>query len=391
MGDEAVLQQRLLEAFHRVFGPGQPPRLFRAPGRVNLIGEHTDYNDGWVLPVAIQRYVWAAARPHPDGTLALHSLQYGQTVHLPLHALHPCPETPWANYPAGVAWAYSRAGLALVGAQLALGGDVPVGAGLASSAALETTSAVALEGAAGLALPPQQRALLCQQAEREFVGVQCGIMDQYISAAAQAGHALCLDCRTLDHVSVPLPAAVRVVIADTGVRRTLAASAYNERRAQCQEGVRLLRRWLPGIAALRDVSPQALARWGKTLPATVRRRCTHVVHENGRVLEMVRALETGDLQWAGRLMNASHASLRDLYDVSGPELDVMVEIAQGLPGCFGSRLTGAGFGGCTVSLVQAEQAHAFAEGLARVYQARLGRSAEVFIQQPAAGAGEVAP
>ncbi len=387
--DEREVVARLTEALEAAFGPGKPARVFRAPGRVNLIGEHTDYNDGFVLPMAVGRHIWLAAREDSVRHLRLFSVDFGQEAHFDLGRLERDPARPWGNYVAGVAWAFAQEGLPVRGLEAALTGNVPIGSGLSSSAALETASAVALEALTGLDVPPVRRALLCQKAEAEFVGVQCGIMDQFVSSLAQEGHALLLDCRSLEYKRVRVPEGAAVVIADTGVRRALATSAYNERRRQCEEGVRLLRRHLPGIRALRDVPWEALERWRGDLPEAVYRRCAHVVQENARVLAAVEALHAGDLETMGRLMDASHASLRDLYEVSCPELDLMVELARSLPGCFGSRLTGAGFGGCTVSLVAAERAEAFAQDLAAAYAARTGRRTEAFVERPAGGAGEV--
>lgn len=387
--DEREVVARLKGALETAFGPGKPPRVFRAPGRVNLIGEHTDYNDGFVLPMAVGRYLWLAAREDSVRHLRLFSVDFQEEARFDLGHLERDLARPWANYVAGVAWAYAGDGLPVRGLEAALTGNVPIGSGLSSSAALETAAAVALEALTGLDVPPVRRALLCQQAEAEFVGVQCGIMDQFVSSLAQEGHALWLDCRSLEYERVPVPSEAAVVIADTGVRRALAASAYNERRRQCEEGVRLLQRHLPGVQALRDVPWDALERWRDDLPEVVYRRCAHVVQENGRVLAAVEALYAGDLERMGRLMDASHASLRDLYEVSCPELDLMVDLAHSLPGCFGSRLTGAGFGGCTVSLVAAERAETFAQDLAAAYTARTGRRTEVFVAHPAEGAGEV--
>ncbi|MGQ9713522.1 MAG: galactokinase [Anaerolineae bacterium] len=389
--DEPEVVARLTEALEAAFGPGKPPRVFRAPGRVNLIGEHTDYNDGFVLPMAVGRCIWLAARKDSVRHLRLFSVDFQEEARFDLGHLERDPARPWANYVAGVAWAYADDGLPVRGLEAALTGNIPIGSGLSSSAALETASAVALEAWTGLDVPPVRRALLCQRAEAEFVGVQCGIMDQFVSSLARAGHALWLDCRSLEYEQVPVPPEAAIVIADTGVRRALAASAYNERRRQCEEGVRLLRRHLPGIRALRDVPWEALERWREDLPEAIYRRCAHVVQENARVLAAVEALRTGDLDAMGRLMDASHTSLRDLYEVSCPELDLMVGLARGLPGCFGSRLTGAGFGGCTVSLVAADRAEAFARDLAAAYAAHTGRRAEVFVESPAGGAREVRP
>jgi len=387
--DEGERLVRLQEEFRRTFGGGEPPRVFRAPGRVNLIGEHTDYNDGFVLPMAVERYIWIAARRIDGRDLHLRSLDFRQAVRFALDDLRPHPTMAWANYLAGVAWAFVQENLSVPGLEAAFTGSIPIGSGLSSSAALETATAVALETLGRVEVSAVRRALLCQRAESEFVGVQCGIMDQFISSLARSDHALWIDCRSLQHEAVPVSPQAVAVIADTGVRRELATSAYNERRSQCEEGVRLLQKHLPGITALRDVPPVALARWKDDLPEVVYRRCVHVVRENRRVLNMVEALRQGDLEQGGRLMDASHTSLRDLYEVSCPELDLMVEIAQGLPGCWGSRLTGAGFGGCTVSLVQSERAEAFARDLAAAYEKQTGRQAQVFLARPAGGAVEV--
>ncbi len=381
-------RERPVDAFTARFGAPQP-RVFRAPGRVNLIGEHTDYNDGFVLPMAVERAVWIAARPRPDRHARLYALDFNQDDSFSLDSIERSDDAPWSNYVRGVVWALEEAGYRLRGVDAIITGDVPIGAGLSSSAALEVAGALALTTLGEAEVDRVRLALLCQRAENEFVGMRCGIMDQFVSALGRRGHALLIDCRSLEHRLVPIPAGVEVVIADTGKRRGLVNSEYNLRRAQCEEGVRLLQQVMPGVRALRDVSPADLARFADRLPPPVRQRCQHVVDENARVLKAVAALEAGDVLAFGALMNASHKSLRDLYQVSCEELDAMVEVAQGLKGCLGARMTGAGFGGCTVNLVWSHSVDEFCRRLAEGYQRRTGLRPAIYVSRPADGAGEV--
>jgi galactokinase len=366
------------EAFADDFG-GEPDIVVRAPGRVNLIGEHTDYNDGFVLPVAIDRAVYIAARARAVRTVRLVALDIDQRTAFSLNDIVPDETMTWSNYVRGVALFLQEAGYTLRGMDALIHGDVPRGAGLSSSAALEMAAAAAFAATSGLDLDRVQMALIGRRAENEFVGVQSGIMDQYISALGRRDHALLIDCRSLEYRLVPLPTGVRILVADSGVRRGLVASAYNERRAQCEEGVRLLAERLRGIRALRDVSVEAFEAHKASLPQPVRARCQHVVFENERVLHAVTALERGDLATMGQLMDASHASLRDLYEVSGPELDALVEIARGVTGCLGARLTGAGFGGCTVNLVEEHAVPAVVAAVERDYPARSGHTPRVYV------------
>lgn len=376
----------------RAFGqrfPGSAPRYFQAPGRVNLIGEHTDYNDGFVLPVAINRQVMLAARPRADDRVRLWSVQFEQDSEFALEGIAPDAAAPWSNYVRGVAQTLKQEGLAPCGMDAVIAGDVPIGSGLSSSAAIEVATAVTFQGLCGLEMEPVRLALLCQRAENEFVGMKCGIMDQYIATLGRRGHALLIDCRSLEYEAVPLPAGVSVVVCDTMKRRGLVDSEYNTRREECERGVELLREHLPRVTALRDVTSEDLARYGEALPPVVRRRCRHVVSENERVLSAVAALRAGDVAAFGELMDASHASLRDDYEVSCRELDVMVEVARGVPGCLGARMTGAGFGGCTVNLVRAGQAAEFGRAVGEGYLREMGVTPEVYICEASAGAGEV--
>ncbi|MCC6729630.1 MAG: galactokinase [Chthonomonadales bacterium] len=370
---------------------GEPAFVVRAPGRVNLIGEHTDYNDGFVFPAAIDFDVVVAGSPRPDGQVRLYSDTFGESATFSLDAIARTDETPWSNYPRGVAQVLGQEGHALVGMNAVVAGNVPLGSGLSSSAAIEVASCLAYEAAGGFTIEPVQRALLCQRAEREFVGVQCGIMDQFISTLGREAHALFIDTRTLEYRPVPIPReGVSLLIANTNKPRGLVQSAYNERRAECEEAVRALREVLPEVMALRDVSADDLAEHSGRLSEVVRKRARHVVTENARVLDSVRALEAGDVARFGRLMNESHASLRDDYQVSCRELDVLVEAAQAQNGVYGSRMTGAGFGGCTVSLARTEAVESVRRAVAPVYRAETGLETTFYVCRASEGASRVA-
>jgi galactokinase len=365
----------LVTQFERRFGY-RPAFLARAPGRVNLIGEHTDYNDGFVLPMAIDREVAIVGAPRSDCRVRLHALNYDQDADFELAQLQPDPTGRWTNYPRGVAWALQEAGFELRGFDGVLYGDVPIGSGLSSSAAIEMATLMAFAACqprlAGL--DPVRAAKLAQRAENAFVGVNCGIMDQFVATLGRAGHALFIDCRSLDYALVPMPAGKAVVVVDTAAPRSLAASAYNERRAQCEAAAQAL-----GVAALRDLSPEAFAQRRATLPALIAQRAEHVVHENQRVLDAVAALRAGDVAAFGRLMNESHDSLRDLYAVSSAELDAVVEIARGVPGVYGARMTGAGFGGCAIALADEAKVDELRSAIMRNYPARTGRQPTVYV------------
>lgn len=375
--------RRALDAFQNRYG-APAELLVRAPGRVNLIGEHTDYNDGFVLPMAIERAVWIALRPRGDSTVEVHSVDF--EAHHRFDATAPeRGQSGWIEYLKGTAWALAEAGVAIGGWEGVIGGDVPIGAGLSSSAALELATARALVAAAGGAWDPPRMARLAQRAENDWVGVQCGIMDQMISAVGEAGHAVLIDCRTLDTRPVPLPADALVVILDTGTRRELADSAYNERRARCEAAAAHFR-----MPALRDLSPDAFEQGASGLDPLTARRARHVVTENARTLAAAEAMQQGNARRLGELMNQSHASLRDDFEVSSEALDTMVEIAQAHPAAFGARMTGAGFGGCAVALVERAAAAAFARDVAERYQGRTGLQPNVYVTGATGGAGLVA-
>ncbi len=374
----------LRDRFGRRYGGAA--QVVRAPGRVNLIGEHTDYNDGFVLPAAIDACAWIAVAPRDDRQLVIHSENLSETAILDLDADAPQQRSHWSDYPFGVAVTLQRAGLRLRGANLLVLSEVPLGAGLSSSAALEVATALAILRAADLSLDPLEVARACQLAENEFVGARCGIMDQFTACCGQAGNALLLDCRALRARPVPLPPNVRLVICNTMVRHALAAGEYNRRRSECEIGTRLLAEVLPGVRALRDVTPADVEQHAALLPDAIARRCRHVVTENLRVLDAAAALTAGDLATVGRLMSESHRSLRDDYEVSCRELDLLVELASALDGVHAARMTGGGFGGCTVNLVAEAAVDRFRDTIAQRYLAATGRTPEIYVYSAAAGA-----
>jgi galactokinase len=384
------LQRQVAQEFERRF-QSPPAWVVRAPGRVNLIGEHTDYNDGFVMPMAIDRAVWIALRRRPDRRLVVHSLDFDQEAQVGLDELQPAgaglrraQPSRWVEYLKGVAWALQGAGYALQGWEGVLAGDVPIGAGLSSSAALELATARAFAAVSGWLWEAATMAKLGQRAENQWVGVNCGIMDQMISAAGVAGHALLIDCRSLETQPVPLPPGTAAVVLDTGTRRGLLDSAYNERRAQCEAAARFF-----GVPALRDVSVERFEAQAGQLEDVVRRRARHVVTENARTLQAADAMRHGDAVAFGGLMDASHASLRDDFEVSSHELNVMADCARRHVACYGARMTGGGFGGCAIALVGAEAAQAFAAGVAADYQAATSITPNIYICAATNGAAVV--
>lgn len=381
--DQALsLAQRFRERF------GTDALIFRAPGRVNLIGEHTDYNGGYVMPAAIDLDCWVAAQLRCDHKLAIYSENFHQACEIDLSHDLPLRSQTWRDYPIGVALQLKASGYPLQGANLLIHGEVPLGAGLGSSAAIEVATACALFGISGCRLDRRQVALLCQKAENEFVGARCGIMDQFVSLHGRKGHALMLDCRSLDHESIPIPANVRLLICNTMVKHELASSEYNRRRAECEEAVQKLSPVLPGIQALRDVTPEQLVRHRVQLPETIWRRACHVVSENARVLKTAAALRSGDLSELGRTMAESHQSLRDFYQVSCAELDLMVDFANRHKATYGARMTGGGFGGCTINLVDAAHTEEFRHEISGAYEKATGRHPEIHLCTAADAAGQ---
>ncbi len=369
---------------------GGQSRVFRAPGRVNLIGEHTDYNDGFVMPAAIDFSTWVTISPRDDRVLSVYSENFREQVDFDLDDAAPRPKRHWSDYVKGVAVTLEQSGYRMRGAQLHIRGNVPLGSGLSSSAAIEVATGYALLENSGFAMDRSELAQLCQRAENDFVGLRCGIMDQFISCHGQKGKALLLDCRSLDYRLLPLSDEACLVICNTMVKHELAGGEYNKRRAECEVGVGHLAERLPGVRALRDVTTADLESHGRDLPELVYRRCRHVISENARVVKAGAALERGDLSDFGRLMDESHRSLRDDYEVSCDELDLMVKLARALPGVYGSRMTGGGFGGCTVNLVASEKVEELKRGVADEYQKATGLAPEIYISNAANGAEEMA-
>jgi galactokinase len=378
----------IAERFRARFGA--TPRVYRAPGRVNLIGEHTDYNDGFAMPAAIEFYCWVASGLRDDRRLSAYSEEFSASVEVDLGSNSNAPTKSWSDYPIGVAFELEKAGLAPRGANLLIESEVPMGAGLSSSAAIEVATALALVDLAGKAPDRLQLARLCQKAENEYVGARVGIMDQFVSLHGQKDHALLLDCRALSFEALVIPETVKLVISNTMVKHELASSEYNRRRADCEEAVRRLAAVLPGIRALRDVSLEQLERHRDVLTEVIYKRALHIITENARVLDSAQALRGGDIERFGKRMAESHRSLRDFYEVSCRELDLMVDLAYQQKGVYGARMTGGGFGGATINLVDARYAGEFKEKLARSYQKETGLMPQIYICKPAEGAGLLA-
>ena len=379
-----LMASRAARLFARCFG--HPPRwLVAAPGRVNLIGEHTDYNDGFVLPMAIERYVVIAADTNNRSEVTLHSVTPGETATFSIRPKVTRGEPAWSNYARGVIAGFQKPGKKLAAFDAVMESSIPYGGGLASSAAVEVAMATLLEAMTGRALEPIKKAVLCQQAEHDFAGVPCGIMDQFTSILGRENHALLLDCRSRATTPVAMTNPdVTVLIINTNVRHKLAEGEYAKRRAQCETAARVLK-----VAALRDATLEMLEAARAKMEPVVYRRARHVISENQRTLHAARAIQASDWAAVGQLMHASHASLRDDYEVSCPELDIVVEIVQGMgeqAGVIGSRMTGGGFGGCVVSLVRTEAVPRIRRGVDAVYEKKTGKQAGIFSSRPAAGA-----
>src|SRR5215218_3137930 len=383
--DADALVARLIEAYPGEVD-GAAARAVHAPGRVNLIGEHTDYNEGFVLPVAIDRGISIVLQPTDDRRVEVTLAETGERGSFDLGAIGERTGS-WIDYLAGVAWSLAETGVETRGFRGLLASNLPQASGLSSSAALELAAAFALYGGA---MPPVDRMTLAkaaQRAENAYVGVNTGLMDQFASAFGEAGRALLLDCRTLEHRTVALPLdEIALVVCHTGSERRLGASAYNERRSQCEAAVATIAEREPDVTALRDVTPSMLEQARDRLDAVPFARASHVVAENARVLETIDAFQAGDLERVGRLFAESHDSLRDLNEVSSRELDALVEIARATPGVVGARLTGAGFGGCTINLVRRGAVGAVREAVLRDYPARTSLTARVFVVEPSRGA-----
>ncbi len=372
------------------FGTAEGVRLFRAPGRVNIIGEHTDYNEGFVLPCAIDRDTVVAARPRTDSIVSAYSVNLGEEGSFDLAHPHEIKKGKWLNYVEGTARVLAQKGFRIGGADIVLFSDVPVGAGLSSSASLEMAVATALVRMGNQPIDRERMALACQEGEHEFTGAMIGIMDQFIAAFGEEGEAILLDCRSLEATPIPVDLGSHaLLICDTGVKHDLAASAYNDRRKECQDAVSILSEYLPDIRALRDVTAKQFAAYEFSLPPLLLKRARHVITENARTLAAAQALRDSDFDLLSALMYASHESLKNDYEVSSPELDLLVDTARTVPGVAGSRMTGGGFGGCTVSFVERDRVEEFALRMKAAYKQGFGRDLSIYDVKIVRGAEEI--
>jgi galactokinase len=377
----------LKKRFKKLYGT--EPVLVQAPGRVNLIGEHTDYNEGFVFPAAIEFQTQIAIAKKPGRCVIVSSENYAERVEFDLDHLPGAPRAHWSDYVVGVVRQLERICAPMPGANLLVNGDVPLGAGLSSSASLEVAVSKAFLEISGKTLDGTAIALLCQQAENQFIGARCGIMDQFISVHGSKNHALWLDCRTLEYRLLPIPADTKLLICNTMVRHSHSGGEYNDRRAECEAAAHYFAERVPAVKTLRDVTMNDFEKLGGGLSPIVQKRCRHVLSENMRVLQAAQALQTGDLNLFGRLMASSHVSLRDDFNVSSVELDLMVQLAQHRPGVYGSRMTGGGFGGCTINLVQESYVEEFKDVVGAEYKQQTGRQPEIYVSSAAAGAGRL--
>ena len=377
-----------LRALHRE-RYGAEPKVFAAPGRVNLIGEHTDYAEGFVMPAAIDFATLAGISPRTDGKVVIRSENYGEARSFEAGALLDKRSGHWSDYPVGVLKMLESDGHRIPALSLTLWGDVPLGSGLSSSAAVEVATAIAAADLVGAQYAGPELARLCQRAENRFVGSACGIMDQFVSVNARAGHALLLDCRDLSYRLAPIPEDVALVIANTMVQHAVTGGEYTSRRAEVEEAAAVIARHRPEVKFLRDATVEDLERWGGEMSENARKRARHVITENARTVAAAEALMRKDLRELGRLMAEAHRSYSRDFEASCEEADAMVELAQGLPGLIGARLTGGGFGGCTVNLVEAKEAEGFRAELGERYRSRTGIAPQIHICHAAAGAHRV--
>ena len=379
------LISQTVESYHARFNSPSRPRIFRAPGRVNLIGDHTDYNDGFVLPAAIDRQIVIAAIARDDSMVNVYSRDFDEWDHFDFQKeIARLSENSWGNYIRGIVWSLLREGFRLRGVDAAIAGDIPIGAGLSSSAAIEVACGYAILQLSDNEVDRKFLARAAQKAENNFVGMRCGIMDQYISCLGQRNHALLIDCRDLSYQAIPLPSRALIVVVDSGVHRGLMDMEYNARRAQCETAATRF-----GVRALRDISLKIFRNRSYQLDPIIRRRARHVITENARTVSAAEALEVNDLKAIGNLMAASHASLRDDFEVSCPELNLLVEIALDVKGVYGARLTGAGFGGSMVALLRPEAAADLTDAIAERYGPASGRKATVHVCKASEGVSEI--
>jgi galactokinase len=381
-----LAKNEVVSLFHEKFGNTSTPAVYRAPGRVNLIGEHTDYNLGYVLPVALEMACYVAIAPASHGRLRVYSREMNQQVAIDVaHLVSAQPSGTWSDYVFGVAREIAKDGVPLTACDLYIASEVPTGSGLSSSASLEVATAVALLG--NHHVPPVEIARLGQRSEWNFVGIPCGIMDQYASVFGREGAAIQIDCRALTHEYVPLPSEVRIIAVNSLVKHELASSAYRDRVEECQAAVRAIQATHPEVNSLRDVSWSLFASVAEQIPPVPRKRARHIVSENQRVLDLAAASRVHDLKTMGELFEACHRSMQQDYEVSCAEIDFLVETALRIEGVYGARLTGGGFGGCTVNLVKPEAVELFEKQLAGAYRTQFGKNPVFYDCKPAAGAG----
>ena len=384
----ALVPDQIVTQFRQQFTTEENPALYRAPGRVNLIGEHTDYNLGFVFPIALEMACYVAIAPARHGQLRIYSRDFEAEFSILVEYLAQTkPAKTWSDYPVGVAHEMVRAGVPLEGADLYIASEVPAGSGLSSSAALEIAAAVALLG--GRKMQQLELALLGQRAESQFVGMPCGIMDQYASVFGRKGSAIQIDCRSLTHEYVTLPADVRIIAVNSLVKHELGSSAYRERVAECQEAVKAIQKTDHEVRSLRDVSLERFQEIERDIPDVPRKRARHVISDSQRVLDLGAAARANDLREMGRLFVASHRSMQHDYEISCEEIDFLVDTAMKLPGVYGARMTGGGFGGCTVNLIAPGSVAVFEQELRRAYEDRFGITPEFYDCEPAAGAGRI--
>ena len=386
MADFSARRILIAREFESRFG-ASPSVWVRAPGRVDLMGSHTDYNDGFVLTMSIDRDTWIAARPKADRVATIYSLDAAGGGSINLDDIQKDAVLPWTDYVRGVAKVFQDEGFTLQGFDGLIHSTIPLGSGVSSSAALEVATAVLLRALGGWDIDPLKLALLCQRAENEFVGMRCGILDQYSSALGRAGHILLLDCKQLTCVARPLANGLAIVVGDTRARRQLTASSYDQRRAECEEGAGRLAELYPGVSALRDVSLDQILAHRDALPEVILRRCRFVIEENARVKEMAAALESGERELIRRAARESYVGARDLFEIVSPEMENMIEAMNRSPGVIGARQAGAGFGGCMVAVVEADQVEPFLENVKREYSSATGLEPMVYPVHPAEGAG----
>lgn len=383
----AITPRTLTQSFHSQFGSGDAV-CYRAPGRVNMMGEHTDYNQGLVCPMALEMACYAAAAPAAHGKLRVYSANLKEMREWPVADIAAVqPAHDWGDYVAGVAVELTRKGFPVAACDLYLESDVPTGAGLSSSASVEVAAALVL--LAGRELDKLELAKLCQRAESNFVGMPCGIMDQYASVFGQQDSAIQIDCRTLESEAVHLPQDIRVVVVNSMVKHELGTSAYRERVAECQAAVNNIRRFHPAVSSLRDVTPEMVSALEGRIPEVSFKRARHVATDNARVLEFAAASRQGDVDELGQLFIASHRSAQKDYEISCEELDFLVDTAIRLDGVYGGRMTGGGFGGCTVNLVAPHAVPSFRERISEAYRARFSLEPLFYECLPAAGAGRL--